>query len=47
VQIQVVDHGLGIPADQIGRLFQKFERVRTEQHCPRSAAPASASTSAG
>lgn len=32
VQIQVVDHGLGIPADQIGRLFQKFERVRTEKH---------------
>jgi signal transduction histidine kinase len=32
VQIQVVDHGLGIPPDQIGRLFQKFERVRTEQH---------------
>jgi signal transduction histidine kinase len=32
VQIQVVDHGLGIPADQMGRLFQKFERVRTEQH---------------
>jgi signal transduction histidine kinase len=32
VQIQVVDHGLGIPADQMGRLFQKFERVRTDQH---------------
>ena len=32
VQIQVVDHGLGIPADQMARLFQKFERVRTDQH---------------
>jgi signal transduction histidine kinase len=32
VQISVVDHGLGIPEDQIGRLFQKFERVRTDQH---------------
>jgi signal transduction histidine kinase len=32
VQIEVVDHGLGIPHDQMNRLFQKFERVRTEQH---------------
>jgi signal transduction histidine kinase len=32
VLIQVVDHGLGIPADQMGRLFQKFERVRTPAH---------------
>lgn len=32
VQIEVVDHGLGIPQDQMSRLFQKFERVRTEQH---------------
>ncbi len=32
VQIDVVDHGLGVPSDQMGRLFQKFERVRTEQH---------------
>jgi signal transduction histidine kinase/DNA-binding response OmpR family regulator len=32
VQIDVVDHGLGIPHDQMNRLFQKFERVRTEQH---------------
>ena len=32
VQIDVIDHGLGIPNDQMGRLFQKFERVRTEQH---------------
>ena len=31
-QISVVDHGLGIPEDQMGRLFQKFERVRTDQH---------------
>ena len=32
ILLQVVDHGLGIPADQIGRLFQKFERVRTPAH---------------
>ena len=32
VQIEVIDHGLGIPHDQMNRLFQKFERVRTEQH---------------
>jgi signal transduction histidine kinase len=32
VLIEVVDHGLGIPQDQIGRLFQKFQRVRTEEH---------------
>jgi signal transduction histidine kinase len=32
VLIEVVDHGLGIPNEQISRLFQKFERVRTEQH---------------
>jgi signal transduction histidine kinase len=32
VQIEVIDHGLGIPHEQMGRLFQKFERVRTEQH---------------
>jgi signal transduction histidine kinase len=32
VLLEVVDQGLGIPADQIGRLFQKFERVRTEAH---------------
>ena len=30
--MEVVDHGLGIPHDQVGRLFQKFERVRTDQH---------------
>jgi signal transduction histidine kinase len=32
VLIQVIDHGLGIPADQMGRLFKKFERVRTAAH---------------
>jgi signal transduction histidine kinase len=32
VQIEVIDHGLGIPHEQMGRLFQKFERVRTERH---------------
>jgi len=32
VVIEVVDHGLGIPSDQVGRLFQKFQRVRTEEH---------------
>jgi signal transduction histidine kinase len=32
VVIEVVDHGLGIPQDQIGLLFQKFQRVRTDEH---------------
>ncbi len=32
IVIEVVDHGLGIPPDQIGKLFQKFARVRTEDH---------------
>ena len=32
VTIEVVDHGIGIPADQIGSLFQKFQRVRTPEH---------------
>ena len=32
VVIAVEDHGLGIPPDQMARLFRKFERVRTEQH---------------
>jgi signal transduction histidine kinase len=32
VVIEVVDHGLGIPQDQIGLLFQKFQRVRTDDH---------------
>ncbi len=30
--IEVVDHGLGIPPDQVGKLFQKFARVRSEDH---------------
>jgi signal transduction histidine kinase len=32
IVIEVVDHGLGIPAEQIGKLFQKFARVRTDEH---------------
>jgi signal transduction histidine kinase/CheY-like chemotaxis protein len=32
VVIEVVDHGLGIPPEQIGKLFQKFARVRTDDH---------------
>jgi len=32
VLLEVVDQGLGIPADQMGRLFGKFERVRSEGH---------------
>jgi len=32
VVIEVDDHGLGIPQEQIGLLFQKFQRVRTEDH---------------
>jgi signal transduction histidine kinase len=32
VVVEVVDHGLGIPHEQIGKLFQKFARVRTEEH---------------
>jgi signal transduction histidine kinase len=32
IVVEVVDHGLGIPAEQIGRLFQKFARVRSEDH---------------
>jgi signal transduction histidine kinase len=32
VLIEVIDQGLGIPADQVGRLFQKFERVRSDEH---------------
>ncbi len=32
VVIEVVDHGLGIPQDQIGKLFGKFVRVRTDEH---------------
>jgi len=32
VLVEVVDEGLGIPEDQLGRLFQKFERVRGQEH---------------
>jgi signal transduction histidine kinase len=32
VIIEVTDEGLGVPADQAGRLFQKFERVRSQEH---------------
>ena len=32
IVIEVVDHGLGIPPEQVGKLFQKFERVRTTEH---------------
>jgi signal transduction histidine kinase len=32
VLVEVADEGLGIPEDQVGRLFQKFERVRGQEH---------------
>jgi len=32
VLVEVIDEGLGIPEDQVGRLFQKFERVRDQEH---------------
>jgi signal transduction histidine kinase len=32
IVIEVVDHGLGIPPEQVGKLFQKFARVRTDDH---------------
>jgi signal transduction histidine kinase len=32
VAIEVIDQGLGIPPDQVGNLFKKFERVRTAEH---------------
>jgi signal transduction histidine kinase len=32
VLIEVADQGLGIPAEQMGRLFRKFERVRSDGH---------------
>jgi signal transduction histidine kinase len=32
VVVEVVDHGMGIPPEQVSRLFQKFERVNTEKH---------------
>jgi signal transduction histidine kinase len=32
IVLEVQDHGLGIPAEQVGKLFQKFARVRTDDH---------------
>jgi signal transduction histidine kinase len=32
VVIEIIDHGLGIPQDQIGKLFAKFARIRTDEH---------------
>jgi signal transduction histidine kinase len=32
IVVEVVDHGLGIPPEQVGKLFQKFARVRSEGH---------------
>jgi signal transduction histidine kinase len=32
IVVEVLDHGLGIPPEQINKLFQKFERVRTNEH---------------
>jgi len=32
IVIEVTDHGLGIPQDQIGKLFGKFARIRTDEH---------------
>jgi signal transduction histidine kinase len=32
VVFEVEDHGLGIPPEQVGKLFQKFARVRTDDH---------------
>jgi signal transduction histidine kinase len=32
VMVEVIDEGLGVPADQASRLFQKFERVRSQEH---------------
>ncbi len=32
VVIAVTDHGLGIPPEQVGKLFQKFARVRSDEH---------------
>jgi signal transduction histidine kinase len=32
IVIEITDHGLGIPQDQIGKLFSKFARIRTDEH---------------
>ena len=32
IVIEVVDNGLGIPPEQVGKLFQKFARVRSDEH---------------
>ena len=32
IVLEVIDHGLGVPQDQIGKLFGKFVRVRTDEH---------------
>jgi signal transduction histidine kinase len=32
VGIAVIDHGLGIPSEQVGKLFQKFARIRSDEH---------------
>ena len=32
VVIEIVDQGLGIPQEQVGKLFQKFARVRSDEH---------------
>jgi len=32
IVLEVIDHGLGVPPEQVGKLFQKFERIRTQEH---------------
>ena len=32
VVIAVIDHGLGIPPEQVPKLFQKFARIRSDEH---------------
>ncbi len=32
IAIEVEDNGIGIPLEQTGKLFQKFSRVRSEEH---------------